>query len=163
MGLKFKCFMNCARSKMDNNPQDRTNRLRRLFLNGKLYSTVNGDMLTSLRNYMYGQLYELNADQHSKLEFMVRVFPLLENFMKLPVWTKYFSEGGAGGTLRVIYQEFEDFSRSFSADLLDQMQYDEVKNMVSSFSEFPVLLTDLPVFFRTNLNDKLEKLMKLTN
>ena len=157
MGLKFKCFRNLARSKMD--PKARTNRLENLFLNGKgkLYTGVNVDMLTSLHNFLYGQLDELNADQHSKLEFMLQVFPLLKKFMEIPVWKNHFSEVGNGGTLLLIYREFEDFSRSFSADLLNQMQYDELKKTLSS-SGFPVLLTDLPGFFKTNLNDKLEQL-----
>ena len=138
-------------------PKARTNRLERLFLNDKLYTGVNMDMLTSMHNYMYGQLYDLKSNPRSKLEFMLQVFPLLKNFMQIPVWNDHFSEVGSGGTLLLIYRNFEYESNSF-LEHLDQRQYDEVKNMVSSSFKFPDLLTDLPGFFKTNLNDNLVRL-----
>jgi hypothetical protein len=84
---------------------------------------------------------------------------MLKNFMEIPLWREHFSEvgaSGAGATLFMIYQEFECESKFFS-ELLDQKKYEEVKKMFSS-SGFPDLLTDLPGFFKTNLNENLEKL-----
>ena len=142
------------------NPQEITDLLKKLFL-GKVENEVNVDTLTSLYNFLGGHLCALDSNPVSKLELMLRVFPLLKNFMEIPLWQTHFSKVGALGaraTLLIIYRDFEDFSRSFS-EQLNQMRYEEVKKSFSS-TGFPEELTGLPGFFRTNLNDNLAKMMK---